>query len=95
MNNTEDELRRWEEMPEYEPSEEWQNRLVERVKKARQDKAQAANGRTQFLLLFMGFVLFNGLFISQIWTKEQKESTTERQAGLTALSNQFFVKMHP
>jgi hypothetical protein len=95
MNKTEDLLRQWEEIPEYEPSEAWQNTLMERAKTTRQDKAQATNGRTQFLMLFIGFVLFNMLFIAQIWIKGQNEHTSERQEGLATLSNQFFVKMHP
>jgi hypothetical protein len=95
MNKTEDLLSKWEALPNIEPSEEWQNRLIERAKTARQDKAQAANARTQFLMLFMGFVLFNVLFISQVWQKGQPDKMGARQEGLTALSNQFFVKMHP
>jgi type II secretory pathway component PulL len=91
MNNPEDLLQEWASLPDDELSKDWQTQLMQRLKVAQQHRAKKRDVRLQFVGLVLIFVVFNGVFIAQIWQKQGHNRAT-RQEGLVALSRQFFVK---
>jgi hypothetical protein len=91
MNNPEDLLQEWEALPDDAPSTEWQNRLLQRAEMVQNRRTKIKDARVQFMGLILIFVVFNIVFIAQVWQKQGHDTTT-RQDGLAALSQQFFVK---
>lgn len=95
MNNSDDLLQKWADLPDKEPSEAWRNRLMQRAESLPRKQAKAGNMRLQFLSIAFVFVVFNTIAITQFWQKKpEHRAELNREAALVALSHNFFVKQH-
>jgi hypothetical protein len=99
MKNPEDLLQKWANLPDKAPSEAWKNRLMQRAESLPRKREKPRNTQLQFLSLALVFVVFNTIAIAQFWQKKpeqraEQRAESSREAGLVALSQNFFVKQH-
>jgi hypothetical protein len=92
MNNPADLLQKWESLPNIQPSESWQNQLLQRAQRNPPRKKEATSAGILFTTFVLGFVLLNAFFIRQTWQPHDDKPLNSREQAFMGLSQQFLSK---